>query len=30
MMFMLHASAVFKGGDVQNVWEGGEPYMGGT
>ena len=26
---MLHASAAFKGGDIHNYWEGGEPYLGG-
>ena len=25
---MLHASAAFKGGDIQKFWEGGEPYVG--
>ena len=28
-LYMLHASAAFKGGDIQNFWEGGKPYMGG-
>ena len=27
MLFMLHVSAAFKGGDIQNFWQGGEPYM---
>ena len=29
-LFMLHASATFKGGDIWNFWEGGwwKPYMG--
>ena len=26
---MLHALAVFEGGDIQNFGKGGEPYMGG-
>ena len=29
MLLMLHASAAFKGGDNQNFWEGGRPYIGG-
>ena len=28
-LFMFHASAAFKGGDIQNFGQGGEPYMGG-
>ena len=28
-LFMLHASTAFKGGDIHNYWEGGEPYLGG-
>ena len=29
MLFMLHASAAFKGRDIQNFWKAGEFYMGG-
>ena len=27
---MLHASAAFKGGDIQNFWEGGRALYGET
>ena len=30
MLFMLHVSAAFKGGDIQNFWEGGRTLYGGT
>ena len=26
---MFHASAAFKGGDIQNFWEGGRTLYGG-
>ena len=29
-LFMLHVSAAFKGGDIQNFWEGGENLIWGN
>ena len=29
-LFMLHVSAAFKGGDIQNFWQGGRTLYGGS
>ena len=30
LLYVVHASAAFKGGDIQNFWEGGRTLYGGT